>query len=127
MMTMLLLLLMHGIVEDKSNKIHSYQGVTLTNFSHELFQQYLNEAIHDLKRLDNKLREKLEWSKRSILVCLDIQSWFGSLDKEKESFNEVIEAVEYIIAHSREPLEAISGDMSSILDEVEDAVQYTRA
>ena len=36
---------------------------------------------------------------RSILVFLDTQSWFGSLDKEKDGFNEVIEAVEHIITH----------------------------
>ena len=59
-------------------------------------------------------------------MFLDTQSWFGSLDKEKDGFTEVIEAVEYIIARFREPLEAKGGDMSSILDEVEDAVQYAR-
>ena len=63
---------------------------------------------------------------RSILVFLDIQSWFGSLDKEKDGFNEVIEAVEHIIIHFREPLESKGGDMSSIHDEVEEAVQYAR-
>ena len=118
------------IVEDESSKIHSYQGVALTNCSHEKFQQYSNEVIKDLKRLDDKLKERLEWSDltmlRSILVFLDTQSWFGSLDKEKDGFTEIIEAVEYIIAHFREPLEAKGGDMSSILDEVEDAVQYAR-
>ena len=114
------------IVEDESSKTHSYQGldVALTNCSHEKFQYYLNEAIKDLKRLDDKLKEWLEWSDltmlRSILVFLDTQSWFGSLDKEKDGFTEIIEAVEYIIACFREPLEAKGGDMSSIFDEVED-------
>ena len=118
------------IVEDESSKIHSYQGIALTNFSHEKFQQYSNEAIKDLKHLDDKLKERLEWCDvtmlRSILVFLDTQSWFGSLDKEKDGFAEVVEAVEYIIARFREPLEVKGGDMSSILDEVEDAVQYAR-
>ena len=45
---------------------------------------------------------------RSILVFLDTQSWFSSLDKEED----VIEAVEYIIACFREPLEAKGGNMS---------------
>ena len=63
---------------------------------------------------------------RSILVFLDTQSWFGSLDKEKDGFTEVTEAVEYIITHFREPLEAKGGDMSSIHDEIEEAVQYAR-
>ena len=39
-------------------------------------------------------------------MFLDTKSWFGSLDKEEDGFTEVIEAVEYIIAHFREPLEA---------------------
>ena len=68
----------------------------------------------------------MEWSDvtmlRSLLVFLDIQSWFGSLDKEEDGFTEVVEAVEYIIARFREPLEAKGGDMSRILDEVKDAV-----
>ena len=84
--------------------------IVLTNCSHEKFQQYSNEAIKDLKHLDDKLKERLEWSDitilRSILVFLDTKSWFGSLDKEEDGFTEVIEVVEYIIAHFREPLEA---------------------
>ena len=115
------------IVEDGTSKVHSYQGVTLSNCSSEKFQQYSNEAIKDLQRLDDKLKERLEWSDltmlRSILVFLDTQSWFGSLDKERDGFTEVIE---YIISHFREPLEAKGGDMSSIHDEVEEAVQYAR-
>ena len=46
--------------------------------------------------------------------------------KDKDDFTTVIEAVEYIISHFREPLEAKGGDMSSIHDEVEEVVQYTR-
>ena len=45
------------IVEDESSKIHTYQGIALTNCSHEKFQQYLNETIKDLKGLDDKLPE----------------------------------------------------------------------
>ena len=63
---------------------------------------------------------------RSILVFLDTRSWFGSLDKDNDGFTAVIEAVEYIISHFREPLEAKDGDMSNIHDEVEEVVQYTR-
>ena len=66
------------IVEDETSKVHSYQGVILTNCSSENFQRYSNEAIKDLKRLDDKLKERLEWSDltmlRSILVFLDTQS-----------------------------------------------------
>ena len=73
------------IVEDETSKAQSYQGVTLSNCCSKNFQQYSNEAIKDLQRLDEKLKERLEWSDltmlRSILVFLDTQSWFGSLDK----------------------------------------------
>ena len=57
---------------------------------------------------------------------MDTQSWFGSLDKEKDGFTEGIDAVEYIIACFRESRKAKGGNMSSILNEVEDAVQYAR-
>lgn len=60
------------------------------------------------------------------LVFLDTQSWFGSLDKVKDGFTEVIEAAEYIVTHFRRHLEAKGGDMSSIYDEAEEAVQYAR-
>ena len=93
-------------------------------------QQYSNETIKDLKCFDDKLKEQLEWSDvamlRSILVFLDTQNQFDSLDKEKDGFTEFIEAMEYIIEHFRELLEAKVCDMSSILDEVKDAVQYAR-
>ena len=59
-------------------------------------------------------------------MLLDTQRWFSSLDKEENGFTEVIEAVEYIIACFREPLETKGGDMSSILDEVENTVQYAK-
>ena len=118
------------IVEDETSKAQSYQGVTLSNCSSKNFQQYSIDAIKDLQRLDEKLKEQLEWSDltmlRSILVFLDTQSWFGSLDKDNDGFTAVIEAVEYIISHFREPLEAKGGNMSSIHDEVEEIVQYTR-
>ena len=48
------------------------------------------------------------------------------MDNEKDGFTEVIEDVEYIIACVRKPLKAKGGDMSNILDEVEDAAQYAR-
>ena len=33
------------IVEDETGKVHSYQGVALTNCSHEKFQQYLRKQV----------------------------------------------------------------------------------
>ena len=39
------------IVEDETSKVYSYQGVALTNCSHEKFQQYSSKASKDLKCL----------------------------------------------------------------------------
>jgi len=54
-------------VEDETSVVHSYQGVAPSNCSSEKFQQYSNEAIKDLKRLDDKLKEQLEWSDPTML------------------------------------------------------------
>ena len=59
-------------------------------------------------------------------MFLNPQGWFGSLDNEEDGLTEVIEVVKCIIARFRERLEAKGGDISSIFDEVEDAVQYAR-
>ena len=62
--------------------------VAIKNFNNIQMKQ-------DLKCLDDKLKERLEWSDVTMLeLILVFLSWFGSLDKEKDGFTEVIEAVE---------------------------------
>ena len=58
---------------------------------------------------------------RSILVFLDtVQSWVCADD------NEIKAAVEFIISHFREPLEAAHIKLASIQDELEEIVDYAR-
>lgn len=109
---------------------HVYQGVSLQGYSASLLQQCATQALADLKRLDSAMRNRLEWSDvemlRSILVFLDTQSWCKSGDSESDELEEINAAVEYITTHFREPLEAVSMNISSIRDEIEEIVDYAR-
>ncbi len=63
---------------------------------------------------------------RFILVFLDTQSWVENEDSEADDLSELFAAVEYITSHFRQPLEAVSANLASIQDEVEEAVDYAR-
>ena len=70
---------------------------------------------------------------RSILVFLDTHSWaapaVGSSSKtgkEMTDMAEIREAVEHVISVYREPLEAKGACLSSLDDELEEAVQFCR-
>ena len=103
------------------------------------------DALTDLTSLDEKMRERLQWSDtslpRGLLVFLDPQSWAkrpqshivsdpadDEFDTEDDySLAEVKEAVEHIAEHFRLPLEAKGVSLASLLDEVEEVVQHGRA
>ena len=82
------------------------------------------------------MREQLEWSDvkmlRAILVVLDTHSWAcqtgGVLEEDEidDDTAEVKEAVEYITAHFREPLETTGVSLATIQDEAEEVVHYAR-
>lgn len=94
-----------------------YQGVALQNFDRTL-EQCKKHVMDDICKLEEKIKERLEWSDiqlmRSILVFLETQSWqksFSELDshddhEDVDDFAEVRAAVEYIISIFRIPLEA---------------------
>lgn len=98
-----------------------------------------DEAAADLNRLDEKLRIRLEWSNtallRAILLFLDTQNWTfrhnsgseaeASSDND-ESLDEVKSSVGIIAEYFRAPLEAMNVEICFILDEMEDAVLYSR-
>ena len=94
-----------------------------------VLKQCVDEALSDIKRLEEKLRERLEWSDmdmlRAILAFLDTQNW-RIVDEEGDSLADIRSAVEVITTHFRVPLEAKEVDLCSIQDEVEEAVQYAR-
>ena len=109
-----------------------YQGAALEGYSSTMLQQCGEHAVADLKRLDQEMRSRLEWSNlemmRSILVFLDTQSWVprneGSVSED--DLTEIYAAVEYITSHFREPLEAAGVTLASIQDELQEIVDYAR-
>ena len=73
-------------------------------------------------------RMGIEWSDlellRSILILIDTQSWQES-DSE-DHLSEIKSALITITEHFRAPLEAKGTDLTSIIDEIEDIVEYAR-
>lgn len=103
----------------------SYQGATLKNRTIECKEKTVQEALQDLSRLYDRMRERLAWSDkkllRSIPICLprnsdlvvrtcyafSANSLLMDDDCEKDcSLAEVKEAMEHISTHFRLPLEA---------------------
>ena len=128
-------------LKDVTGDQKEYQGVALQNFDTTL-EQCKKHVMADICRLEQKIKERLEWSDiqlmRSILVFLETQSWQksfseersgdhdGMLDPDADDFAEVRAAVEYIISIFRIPLEAKGMCAASIQDEVEDVISYAR-
>ena len=97
----------------------TYQGAVLHNFNDatKFFCKRLDDD--DLKRLDDCMRDRLEWSDvellRSILVVLDTQSWYlreeskkgSEIDVEDDGDNlmEIKVAFDRITTFFRAPLE----------------------
>ena len=116
-----------------------YQGVALQNFDCVL-EQCKKHVLDDISRLEQKIKERLEWSDiqlmRAILVFLETQSWQKSFSEgssgdhdgmlEPDDFAEVRAAADYIVSFFRIPLEAKGMCAASIQDEVEDVVSYAR-
>ena len=129
-------LVVGGVSEESGQKF--YQGGVLKNFTDNMFTQCSCQALSDLQKLDGKMRERLEWTDmkllRSILVFLDTCSWgvpgVGSSNETREEMTddmpEIREAMEHVISVFREPLEAKGACLSSLDDELEEAVQFCR-
>ena len=100
-----------------------------------MFTACSRQALSDLQKLDSKMRGRLEWTDvkllRSILVFLDTCSWAvgASSDTREEMADDMADiraAVEHIITVFRKPLEAKGACLSSLDDELEEAVQFCR-
>ena len=79
------------------------------------------------------MRTRLEWSDvnfmRSVLLFLDTQSWQDSeaeSSNEDDRLSEIKSALVSITDVFRAPLEAKGADLTSILDEIEDIIEYAR-
>ena len=118
-----------------------YQGAVMQHFNTTTLHYCRNQALADLKQLDQKMRDRLEWSDvkmlRCILTFLDTQSWrrpvTGNSDNSSDDdedddhvLSEILSAVEYITSIFREPLEAKGVNLPSVRDELEEIVRYSR-
>ena len=117
----------------------TYQGAVLLNYSSDVKERCMSEALKDLNRLDGKLQERLSWSNikllRSLLIFLETQTWMKRSnllladnplsDDIDTNIQEVKEAVEVISSHFKIPLEAKNLTTITLQDEVE-VVEYTR-
>ena len=108
-----------------------YQGVSLKRYDATMLSYCSKQAQSDLRRLTEKMRERLEWSDtellRALLVFVETQSWAERGDGQTDSsLVELKTAVELIVAQFRAPLEAAGVDLFRLQDEIEDAVEYAR-
>ena len=118
----------------------TYQGTVLKNFSPAAREKTKQDALTDLTGLNEKMKERLEWSDtkllRCLLVFLDTQTWAkcssapladrdDDLDEDSR-LDEVKKSVEHIATHFRLPLEAKGVSLAALSDEIEEAVEYTR-
>ena len=120
-----------------------YQGTRLTNYSTSSQTLSIKHAVDDLKTLNAKMLERLEWSDvqllRSLLAFLETQNWavrstIHGMDTDVNEMNdltvldsslvEVKRAAEYIITNFRVPLESKGVILATIQDEVEEIVDY---
>ena len=114
-----------------------YQGAVLKGYSASVLSQCADIALKDLQELATQIRSRLEWSDvqllRSALAFLDTQTWCCSqakADTDEYDMDSIKNAVEYLSARFREPLEVagvhVHVSLASIQDEREEAVDYAR-
>ena len=137
-------------IEDEDGK-KFYQGAELQKCSDAVNVKLKQDAVEDLNRLDEKMRERLTWSDtqllRSLLVFLETQSWTKQIriasstvtislecedsnlsdGDDDKSLSEVKESVDFIASHFRAPLEAKGVVIATLQDEIEEAVEYARS
>ena len=116
-----------------------YQGVAISDFDATL-ETCSRDVMADLRRLDGKIKARLEWSDtdllRAVVAFLSTHNWLmredtqdsdeeGIVDPDEGS-SDMREAVEYIITAFRAPLEARGFSAEAILDELEEAISYAR-
>ena len=133
------------IVRNRIKNGNEYQGATLKRVDEEMLESCKNQALADVRRLEENMRERLEWSDmkllRAILVFLDTQTWRYIIPANQESesqqsdsdnspedkaLSEVLAAVELIATMFKEPLQASGVNLLGLQDEMEEVVEYAR-
>jgi len=117
-----------------------YQGAELHVFRDSTIKTCQDQVLADLKSLDKRMHTRLEWSGvdflRSVLLFLNTQSWQSKEPEPEELENsasgiddrliEVKAAFVSITDIFRAPLQAKGVDLTAILDEIEDIIEYAR-
>ena len=122
------------------NGTKEYQGAFLQNCDTRVLESCRDSALNDLKCLDERMRDRLEWSDitmlRSVLVFIDTHGWQAKTSPSNSSesdetevdnvLTEIQSAVQFIASVFEEPLQAKKVDLSALHDEVEEAVEHAR-
>ena len=104
-----------------------YQGEVLKGYSASVLSQCADIALKDLQELAT-----VDWSGLMYNYCLaflDTQTWYCSqaeADTDEDDMASIKNAVEYLSARFREPLEVAGVSLASIQDEIKEAVDYAR-
>ena len=107
-----------------------YQESELHNFKDSTIKTCQDQALVDLKSLDDGMHSCLEWSNvdlmRSILLFLDTQSWQLQVAEESLEDDRLKAALVSITDMYRAQFEARHINITSSLDEMEGIVEYAR-
>ena len=118
------------IKEEDQDETIIYQGAAVDSYTGHSINHYTEQALEDLRKLEEKIKESLQQSDttilRAILVFFDTQSWScqdGTIDID---LTEIKSAVEILISKFREPLQAKGATLAGIQGELEEVVEYGR-
>ena len=126
--------LVHNRIADSE-----YQGTRLKRFNDTVLESCKDQALTDVSRLEDRMRERLEWSDikllHGLLIFLDTQTWRSVATDENDlefvesspgdkSLTEVSGAVELIATTFREPLEAVGVNLLVLQDQITEIVEY---
>jgi hypothetical protein len=119
-----------------------YQGTKLKHFNETVLNSCKAQALTDVSRLEDRMRQRLEWSDikllRGLLIFLGTQTWRPVATDENDlesaesspgdkSLSEVSSAVELIATTFREPLEAVGVNLLVLQDQITEVVEYARS
>jgi hypothetical protein len=122
---------------EEDDQVKEYQGAVLKDLTEDTLEVCTSQAMADVKVIEEKIQERLEWSDltllRSLLVFADTQNWVcvNETSSQRDAsevgdFSKISEALEYIVSVFKLPLEAKGADLSSLQDETEEIVIYAR-
>ena len=115
-----------------------YQGFPIENLDNTVDQCKVH-VLADLQRLEEEIRQRLEWTDvnllQALLVFLETQNW-----QRRDSISDTVTdgsddvgmadiraSLEYIVSIFRTPLQSRGVCLATIQDELEEAVSYARS